>query len=477
MTLYLLSKESSVTLPNWPRLQGNSGKIINRKVLMIKTPSKLPFWRIALYSMASAGLNILSITVGTWLLYFYAPPPDSGRPQYLPVALVGVLLTITSIWDAAIDPFIGHWSDTLRSRFGRRRPFLIFAAPALLISAIMLWTPPGTGKGALNAVYFVFITIIYFTSFSLVGIPYDGTLPEMAPDSHARVGLSYWKNVFGILGVLIGSIIAAPLFQNLGPVSMGAAVGGVAVVTIYLTLLGLRETNLPFGEPMGALQGLKATFQNKQFMIVFFSTLFVHVAYQMVLANMPYFVTLVLGQTEGDVAIFQGTLVIIMAFTGPLWVLWNKKLPQRTLLNISMLGLAIVLFLGFFVGIIPGIPIMAQALIMVMLDGVTLGGYFIVIYAMMGNVVDYDEIQTGRRREAIYYGTFSFALGLGISVGTLILPLLFDGFGYTHENPLGVRLAFPVMALFMIIGFAIFQKYKLGDTPEETRRNMHLPED
>jgi integrase len=66
------------------------------------TPKKLSFGRIALYSMASAGLNILAITIDTWILYFYAPPPDSGRPQYLPLALIGVLLTVASIWDAAI---------------------------------------------------------------------------------------------------------------------------------------------------------------------------------------------------------------------------------------------------------------------------------------------------------------------------------------------------------------------------------------
>jgi GPH family glycoside/pentoside/hexuronide:cation symporter len=104
----------------------------------------------------------------------------------------------------------------------------------------------------------------------------------------------------------------------------------------------------------------------------------------------------------------------------------------------------------------------------------TLGGYFIVVYAMMGNVVDYDEMRTGRRREAIYYGTFSFANGLGIAVGTLILPLLLQTFGYTRANPLGVRLAFVAMAVFMLIGFVVFQKYRLGDTPEETRKNMGL---
>ncbi len=430
--------------------------------------NKLPFWRVALYSSASAGLNILAITVSTWLLYFYAPPPDSGRPTYMPAVTMGILLLIATFWDAAIDPFIGHWSDTLRSRLGRRRPFLIFAAPFILLGAILLWTPPSLTNYALNAVYFMVIILIYHTSYSLVGIPYDASMPEMAPETHARLGLSYWKGFFGILGVLIGSLVAAPLFGSIGPVAMGAVVGGVGVVTIYIALLGLRETDRPLGEPMFALDGIKATFQNKQFLILFFSTLAIHIAYQMVLANFPYFVTLVLRQTEGDVGIYQGVLIIFIALTGPVWTWLNRRVGQRVLLNASMLLLGIIFAFGFLVST------SLQAYIFVALIGTALGGYLILIYAMMGNVVDYDEMLTKRRREAIYYGTFSFAIGLGTSVGTLILPLLLENFGYTQANPLGVRLAFPVMAVFNFLGYFLFQKYRIGDTVEETRKNLKM---
>jgi GPH family glycoside/pentoside/hexuronide:cation symporter len=441
---------------------------------MAAYPPKLPFGRVALYSMASLGLNILGITIGTWMLYFYVPPADSGRPAYIPAALFGVLMMIASLWDAVIDPFIGHWSDTLRSRWGRRRPFLMFAAPFVLLSAILIWLPPGGSNYVVNAIYLVAIVLIYHTSYSLVGIPYDGTLPEMAPDAKARVGLSYWKYAFGVVGVLIGSILSGILFGSIGPVAMGAAVGVIGVLTFYLTLLGLRESPRPAGEPMKAIAGFKATFQNKQFLIIFFSTLFVHMAYMMVQANFPYFVTLVLGGSESDVSLYLGGLIILMALTGPLWSLLNKRLSQRTLLNVTMVGLAISFGLGFFVGGVPGLPVTVQAVIFLLLVGLTLGGYFIVVYAMMGNVVDYDEMRTGRRREAIYYGTFSFAVGLGTSVGTLILPLLLQTFGFTRANPLGVRMAFVAMAVFMVVGLAIFQWYRLGDTPEETRRNMKL---
>lgn len=436
--------------------------------------NKLPFWRVALYSSASAGLNILGITISTWLLYFYAPPPDSGRPVYMPAVTMGLLLLVATFWDAAIDPFIGHYSDTLRSRRGRRRPFLMFASPFILLGAILLWTPPSLTNYALNAVYFMVIILIYHTSYSLVGIPYDASMPEMAPETHARLGLSYWKGFFGIIGVLIGSLVAAPLFERIGAVAMGAVVGGVGVVTIYITLLGLRETDRPLGEPMSALDGLKATFQNKQFLILFFSTLSVHIAYQMVLANFPYFVTLVLRQTEGDVGIYQGVLIVFIALTGPVWTWLNRRFNQRSLLNASMLLLGVVFAVGFLIGAMDGNAIAIQAYIFVALVGTALGGYLILIYAMMGNVVDYDEMLTNRRREAIYYGTFSFAIGLGTSVGTLMLPLLLENFGYTRANPLGVRLAFPVMAVFIFVGYLLFQKYRIGDTVAETRKNLNM---
>jgi len=435
---------------------------------------KLPFWRVALYSSASAGLNILGITISTWLLYFYAPPPDSGRHTYMPAVTMGILLLIATFWDAVIDPFIGHYSDTLRSRWGRRRPFLIFAAPFILLGAILLWTPPGNTNYALNAVYFMVIILIYHTSYSLVGIPYDASMPEMAPETHARLGLSYWKGFFGIVGVLIGSLVAAPLFESIGAVAMGAVVGVVGVVTIYIALIGLRETDRPLGEPMPVLEGLKATFQNRQFLILFFSTLFVHIAYQMVLANFPYFVTLVLRQTEGDVGTLQGVLILFIALTGPVWTWLNRRFSQRVLLNASMLLLGIIFALGFLIGAIDQASILIQAYIFVALVGAALGGYLILIYAMMGNLVDYDELLTNRRREAIFYGTFSFAIGLGTSVGTMILPLLLENFGYTQANPLGVRLAFPVMAVFIFLGFLLFQKYRIGDTTEETRRNLKM---
>ncbi len=436
----------------------------------------LSMGRILTYSLASAGLNILAITVSTWLLYFYSPPADSGRHIYLPLAFVGSVAFIVAIWDAVIDPFIGQFSDNLRSRWGRRKPFIMFGAPATAILVVLIWMPPMSSSILLVSIYFLVINLLYNTAYSLVGIPYDATMPEMAPETHERVKLSYFKGLFGIIGVLIGSLVAAPLFGTIGPVAMGIVVAIVGLATLWGSLFGIKETDRPIGETMPVWDGLKTTMKNRQFLFLFFSTLFVHITYQMMLASLPYFITLVVRGTESDVGIFQGVLILAIAITGPLWMLWNRRKSQRDLIKISLVIFIIALLMMSFVGQVAGLDVATQAYIALAVCGVSLGGYLILIYAMMGNVVDYDEMLTNRRREANYYGTFSLAIGLGSSLGLLVLPLLLSAFGSTRDNPGGVRVGFLVMAVFVLIGLIIFQGYHLGETPEETRKNMGLPE-
>lgn len=437
-----------------------------------KEPGKFSLPRIWLYSFASSGLNIVAITVSTWVLYFYAPPASSGRTQYISATLVGIILTVTALVAAVANPLIGHLSDNLRSRLGRRRPFLIFATPVMALSVILLWTPPKNSSSAL--IYFLVVATVYALSYNFVGVPYDSTLPDMASDSKDRVNVSYWKSLFGMLGVLIGALVAAPLFSKSGPLSMGIVVAAVGSVTIWLSVFGIRETKKTDTKPLSLLSGIKFTFTNKQFIYLFASTLFIHVSYQMLLANLPYFVTVVIGKSETFVSVFQGVLILIMCAFGPLWGIANKKFKQRNLLTASMLGLAVVCAIGFFVGTIAGIPAAVQGIIFMVLIAAPLGGFLIVAFAIMGNVVDYDEMLTGRRREAAYYGTFAFANGLGVALGSLILPILFNAFGNSKNNSLGVRSAFLIMAAFSAAALIIFRKYKLGDTLAETKENLKL---
>jgi Na+/melibiose symporter-like transporter len=194
----------------------------------------------------------------------------------------------------------------------------------------------------------------------------------------------------------------------------------------------------------------------------------------MTTAILPYFITTILGRSEGDVGIFQGLLVLLMIGSAPLWNWLARRYAHRKLLMISMALMGFIIGLNAFVGLLPGFDKLIQAYITVGLIGPVLGGYFILAYAMMGSVVDYDEMSTHSRREAIYYGTFSLAAGIGPAMAALILPMILSRFGYTSANPLGIRLAWVVAGVCSLLGALAFFGYKLGDTPEQTRANLGL---
>jgi glycoside/pentoside/hexuronide:cation symporter, GPH family len=437
-------------------------------------PNSLSFNQKFLYSSTSAGINLIFTTVSTWLLYFWAPPLDLARPHYLDVTLIGVLLTAGRIWDALIAPAIGHWSDNIQTPWGRRRPFLICATPVMLISLVLLWTPPAASSGAVNAIYFLVVSIAFYTSFHLIGIPYDSSLPEMASTASERVSLSMWKNLFGTFGVLIGALLVAPLFSSMGGLGMGLVVAGLGAISILLTLTVLRESPVLSTHPMTLRASIRATLRNGQFLRLCLSNLLVQTAYAILLANLPYFVTLVVGQPETAVSLFQGVVVITMMVSAPLWSWLSRRYLQRRLLMGATWGLAVTISLNFAIGMFPSLDHPIAAAISLASVAPFLGGYSILIYAMMGSVVDYDEILTGHRREAVHYGTFSLSAGIGMSLSSLIVPQIFQMYGYTATNPLGVRVAFLVAAAIISLGALVLRGYRLGDSIAETQANLGL---
>lgn len=431
-------------------------------------PSTLTLRQTLLYSCTSIGINLINTSVSTWLLYYYAPP-DTAGVQYLSVAVVGTLLAIGRVWNAIIDPWIGHWSDVTRSRWGRRKPFLMVGSVITLFSLLLLWMPPTAQPSLLNAIYFLTMTIVFYTGISLVGVPYDGSLAELATTAAERVRLSMWKNIFGIIGVLAGAVIASVVYGRWGAVAMGTVIGVIGLVTAGLTVQVLPEhpkhnatVTMSFG------QSLRAMFQNRPFLILCSSTILVQTAYAMLLSNLPYFVTLILREPEAAVGRYQAIVVIAMLIAAPIWNRLSRIYRDRALLRVSLLGFALTSALLTGVGWFIHVSSTLQAAIVFGILGPFLGGYFVLIYAMMGDVVEQDAKVTGQRREAFHYSIFSFSIGMGLSFSTLIIPLIFSQYGYSLENPTGVRIVFLVAAVLVMLSVVTLRGYRL--TEADTKR-------
>ncbi len=431
------------------------------------------------YNWGSISLNFVEGVLFTWIMYFYAPPSDSGRPAYIPIMAAGLILTIGRVFDAVINPLIGHVSDNTRSRWGRRKPFIVIGTPLMIIAFIFLWLPPVSGVSIVNVVYLMGIFVIYFFFYDVIGIPYDALLAEIALTSEDRIKLTSWKLIYAIVGFLMVAFIAPGLYQNRGALTMALVTAAIGFATMFMCLPGIKELPVEYSHAdvkLGFWDAFKATFKNRQFLFFGMAIVALYMCYEVLLVVMPYFVKSVIGKEESFVMYYQAEFILCMVASVPLWMWLTHLYSKRRLLQVVSLLLALFFPLIFLVGSIPGIPVTVQAFILLPPVSIPLGGFMILVYAMVGDIADYDQMVTGKRREAIYFGVFGFSRKVGFALSTVILPLLFQAFGNTKDNPLGIKLVWIMLGVVSLIGFTILLGYKLGDSPEETRKIMGMKE-
>jgi GPH family glycoside/pentoside/hexuronide:cation symporter len=417
--------------------------------------------------------------MAAWLMFYYLPPEDSNYTRYIPMALLGIILAGGRILDAVTDPLVGYLSDNTTSRWGRRKPYIFAAAPVLFFSFVMLWLPPKDSTSYLNAMYLALFLFIYYWAYTGVLIPWFAVLPEMRRENKKRVKIATFGVAIGVLGSLVGGGLSGPLFENLGAFKMSLILGGVAFIGCELTLLGIQEhhpaSHIEKGQGFtGFFQVLKEVFMDRQVLAFAITITLVQLTYQLMLMNVPYFTTLIMGHDKAAASMLMGKIIIILALSTPLWYILLSKYAKRNVFRFIMLAMTTGFILSFFIGKLPILSLSVQTIIIFAIVSIPLGGMFAVAIGLIADLTDYDELKSGKRREAVYYGIYGIVRKTGWAFCSLIMMGIFQLFGFSAENPLGVRVIWLVCALACLLGFLTFIPYKIGDSQKETRRIMDL---
>ena len=441
-----------------------------------KTTTGVMLKEIILYNMAGFSFNVYDTILYAWLPYFYAPPQDSGLTQYVPLAAIGIILAGGRILDAVTDVLVGYLSDRTRTRWGRRKPYIFISTPILFLAFILIWLPPVAGNSPVNIVSLAIVLFFYYWGYTGVLIPWFSVLPEMSDQNHERVKIASIGVAIGVFGALVGGGLSGPLFQALGAFPMALILGAAAFIAGELTLLGIKERFRGSSEAqtLGLFKVVKEVFADQQVLSFSLMVLFVQLTYQLMLMNVPYTTTLILGRQEADASLLMAEVIILMAASTPLWYWLLKKFPKRNVFRGIILAMMTGFILNFFIGLSTAVPPIIQALVIFPVAAIPMGGMFTAVLGIIADLTDYDQLKFGQRREAIYYGIYGIVRKTGWALCSLILAGVFSAFGYSAENPLGVRVIWLVCALSCLIGLLLFTPYKLGDTKEETKEIMRL---
>jgi len=361
-------------------------------------------------------------------------------------ALIGI------IWDAINDPIVGTISDRVRSRWGRRRIFLLlFPIPFGLSFIALWWAPPFENQYLLAAT--VCLTFMLSDTFqTLVSIPFYALTPEMTPDYDERTSLSGYRMFFNLLASL-ATAVAAPAIvdaalaggatQQQGYFIVSALFGGLAVIPFFVILAVIRERGnaADAAEPeIPFLQTLRTSWANVPFRFATALYMLNWITFDLVALALPFFLAYwvangnLLQKALGlpiESAVFACLLVTSVVVL-PFWVWLARKFGKQRAYIGGMTFWAIVQLLIY--SIQPGQ--ITYILVLAVLAGISVSSAHVLPDAIFPDVIEWDELRTGRRREGIYYGVKNFVRKLTGALAIFIALQTLGWFGY-QSPPLG----------------------------------------
>lgn len=431
---------------------------------MTAEPSeKLPRLTKLLYGAGDWGFSLTETTIS--ILYAIFLTDVVG----LKPALAAAAVFIGRSWDYINDPLIGHLTDRTRSRWGRRRPFLLFGClPYALAFAALWWRPPIVDPYGLVA-YYALAYLLYDAAATLTYMPYFALTPELTLDYDERTSLTSYRMAFSILGGLAAftlplMIIGTMRPENAGRVFwVGAAFGASAGLPLALTFLGTRERPEFQAQSQPALkESLRAAARNRPFLFAAGIFLFTWTSLEIVQGMLLFFLKYRMN-LEQQSDLIAGAVFITALLTLPFWEWVSRRLDKRKAYIAGMLFLsAVILSLiaiepGWGLRVVLGLSVLA---------GIGVGAMHVLPWAIIPDAVEWDELETGRRHEGVFYSLVTLLRKVSTSIALPLMLLALDWSGYVSnaavQSPGAVRairtLMGPVPAALLCagIGFALF---------------------
>jgi glycoside/pentoside/hexuronide:cation symporter, GPH family len=355
--------------------------------------------------------------------------------------LAGQTQLVGKVWDAVNDPMVGVLSDRTQSKQGRRYPWMIWGAIPFGIFFFLQWIVPHfSNNESVNQWglfwYYTAISILFNAFYTIVNLPYTALTAELTQDYDERTSLNSYRFSFSIggsiLALMIGLVISllVPSDRRQQYLLLGAICAIISVLPVYWCVWGTRkraqavanlhpETGQSVSLPI--FQQLKIAFTNRPFLFVVGIYLCSWLAVQLTAGIIPYYVTSWMRLPQWHIS---SVLLAVQGTAMAMLFVWNavsRRYGKKAVYFMGM-GLWLIAQTGLFF-VQPGQ--IALMYVLAVMAGFGVSTAYLVPWSMLPDVIELDELNTGQRREGIFYSFIVFVqkICLGIAVNIVLQRL------------------------------------------------------
>ena len=380
-------------------------------------------WR---YALAMFGLSVTGYMYVTYGTFFY------NDKIGLPMQAIALGSVFFAVWDAFNDPIAGFLSDSTRTGFGRRKPWLFASVPVFVLASILFFNPPdGLENIAGLAVYFTVFLMLTETANTIASVNYHSLLPELFRESAARNRANAIRQALQLVGMIIGVSLTPLLASAIGYRLTAVLMGLLGGCFILYSVMGCKERQEFSETPRPKLmESLKALAGNRNFWFVSISHFFYQATSGLLLAGMPFYIKYALNQPDSMTAVLTGSVFVTAI---PAMVIWYRLINRFGTVKVWRMALA---WLGLSM-----IPLfftdgILTSSIFGALIGIGIAGVTANLDIVNSVLIEDDAARYGVRREATFFASISFITRLSSLVRSGVFFLLFTLFAFeSASNP------------------------------------------
>ena len=374
--------------------------------------------------------------------------------------------------DAIDNPIYGFLSDRTRTKYGRRRPWLVIATPLLVVCYILFFNPPGPLAVGTPFAYVMLMYMLTGTLDSMISTNYGALFPELFRDDRERAKTNAIRQIFQLIAMVVSIALTPVVAEKIGFGNTAIVYGILAIAVIWFMAFGAREDLSLMDQPKpGLLSSIKAVVTNPKFWKYGMTNACFAAALALIQACIPFYVKYYLGREDGmSSTLLLGVAILSAIVFIPVWIKIIHRLSVMRAWRLAF-GVITVFLLPLYVTTVLG-----AALPVVVLLGFGMAGVQATMDLVSARILDEDTRKFGLRREGIYsslLGVLNKANGLFVSAGYLIVDKLygFESGDVPGDNPGDasrfLTVLFPALLLLVGFLFSFWLKFKEDEKTEK----------